>query len=76
MELAIQVHVEQLPEGLFLATSDELPGLVAQGRTVAETLEIARDVARRLIDARRERDAVPELHTTSDRHDYMIVVAP
>jgi predicted RNase H-like HicB family nuclease len=45
MELALHIHVEQLPEGLFLATSDELPGLVAQGRTVAETLEIARDVA-------------------------------
>ena len=43
MELAIRVQVEELPEGLFLATSDELDGLVAQGRTVAETLEIARD---------------------------------
>ena len=41
MELAIQVQVEALPEGLFLATSDELPGLVAQGRTVAEALDIA-----------------------------------
>ena len=44
MELAIQIQVEELPEGLYLATSDELPGLVAQGRTVAEALEIARDV--------------------------------
>ena len=42
MEPAIRVHIEGLPEGVFLATSDELPGLVAQGRTVAETLEIAR----------------------------------
>src|SRR5689334_7332367 len=56
MELAIRIHVEQLPEGLFLATSDELPGLVAQGRTVAEALDIARDVARKLIEARSERD--------------------
>ena len=55
MELAIRIHIEELPEGLYLATSDELPGLVAQGRTVAETLEIARDVARRLLEARRER---------------------
>ena len=54
MELALQIQVEELPEGLFLATADELPGLVAQGRTVAETLEIARDVARRLVGARRE----------------------
>ena len=41
MELAIRIQVEQLPEGLFLATSEELPGLVAQGRTVAEALDIA-----------------------------------
>jgi hypothetical protein len=47
MELAISIHIEKLPEGLYLATSDELPGLVAQGRTVAEVLEIARDAARR-----------------------------
>jgi predicted RNase H-like HicB family nuclease len=75
MELAIRIHVEELPEGLFLATSDELPGLVAQGRTVAETLEIARDVARKLIEARRERGAVPSLPTTTDLRDYTIVVA-
>ena len=56
MELAIRVHVERLPEGLFLATSDELPGLVAQGHTLAEALEIASDVACNLIEARRERD--------------------
>lgn len=75
MELAIQVRIEQLPEGVFLATSDELPGLVAQGRTVAETLEIARDVARKLIDARRERGLAPDVPTTMERHDYLIVVA-
>lgn len=75
MELAIQIQIEELPEGVFLATSDELPGLVAQGRTVAETLEIARDVARKLIEARREREGVPKLPTTSERRDYTIVVA-
>jgi predicted RNase H-like HicB family nuclease len=60
MELAIRIQVEELPEGLFLATSDELPGLVAPGRTVAETLEIARDVTRKLSEARRERHSLPE----------------
>jgi predicted RNase H-like HicB family nuclease len=55
MELAIRVEIEELPEGLFLATSDELPGLLAQGRTVAETLEIARDVARTLVEDRIKR---------------------
>jgi predicted RNase H-like HicB family nuclease len=57
MEVAVQIHVEQLPEGVFLAISEQLPGLVAQDRTVAETLEIARDVARRIIEARREKAA-------------------
>jgi len=75
VELAIRIHVEELPEGLFLATSDELQGLVAQGRTVAEALEIARDVARKLIEARRERGAASPLATTADRRDYTIVVA-
>ena len=75
MELAIRIQIEELPEGFFRATSDELPGLVAQGRTVSETLDLARDVARRLIEARRERGGVPVLPTTSERRDYTIVVA-
>ncbi len=51
MERIAQLHIERLPEGVYLATSDDIPGLVAQGRTVTETIEIARDVARKLIDA-------------------------
>jgi predicted RNase H-like HicB family nuclease len=46
MEHVLQIQIERLPEGVYLATSEALPGLVAQGRTVTETLEIARDVAR------------------------------
>ncbi len=45
MERIINLHIEKLPEGVYLATSDEVQGLVAQGRTVSETIEIARDVA-------------------------------
>ena len=74
MELAIDIQIEVLPEGVYLATSDELPGLVAQGRTVAETLEIARDVAKKLIEARRERGGAPPLATAADRQHYTIVV--
>jgi predicted RNase H-like HicB family nuclease len=51
-EQIINLHVELLPEGCYLATSEAVPGLVAQGRTVAETLDIARDVAKRLLEAR------------------------
>ena len=55
MELAIRLQIEESPEGVYVATSDELQGLVAPGRTVAEALDIARDVARKLTEARRER---------------------
>ena len=56
MELALNFHLDALPEGLFLATSEDMPGLVAQGRTVSENLEIARAVAERLVEAHRERE--------------------
>ena len=51
MEKIIHLHIEKLPEGYYLATSDDIQGLVAQGRTIAETIEIARDVAKKLIEA-------------------------
>ena len=50
-EYLLQLKVEELEEGGYLATSDVLQGLVAQGRTIAETLEIAQDVARKLIES-------------------------
>lgn len=60
-ERLIKLHIEKLPEGVYLATCDALPGLVAQGRTLAETLEIAQDVARKLIEAHIEHgDDLPE----------------
>ena len=72
MEQIVNLHVEKLPEGTYLATSDEVPGLVAQGRTVTETLEIARDVAKRLLEAQRQ--ARPALKETGDSFDYPLVV--
>jgi predicted RNase H-like HicB family nuclease len=50
-ERLVDVDVQRLPEGGYLATSPVLKGLVAQGRTLAETLEIAQDVARKLIES-------------------------
>ena len=50
MERIVNLHIEKLPEGLYLATSDEVQGLTAQGRTIQETIEIAQDVAKRLIE--------------------------
>ncbi len=54
MEHIVNLHIEKLPEGVYLATSDDVPSLVAQRRTIAETIEIARDVATKLIGSQRE----------------------
>lgn len=53
-EILLAIQIEALPEGGFLVTSEELPGMVAQGRTAAEALEIAQDVARKLIQSYQE----------------------
>ena len=79
MERIVKLHIERQPEGVWLATSEEIPGLVAQGRTVTETLEIARDVARKLLEARSERPGQPGLDESGavpigNRLDYPLVV--
>lgn len=74
MEQIVNLHIERLPEGMYLATSDEIPGLVAQGRTVTETLEIARDVAKKLLEAQAERQGQPVLKEAGDSFDYPLVV--
>jgi len=74
MEKIINIHVEKLPEGVYLATSDDIQGLVAQGRTIWETLEIARDVARKLLEAQGEEPRLTELFSASERFDYPLVL--
>ena len=71
MERTVNIHIEKLPEGVYLATSDDLQGLVAQGRTVAETLEIARDVARKLIEAQSN----VKLSPLADQFDYPLILS-
>jgi predicted RNase H-like HicB family nuclease len=61
-EVLLNLHIEPLEEGGYVATSDQLPGLVAQGETVEETLDIARDVARMLLESYLEHgDPVPAI---------------
>ena len=74
MERIINIHMEKLPEGLYLATSEDIQGLVAQGRTVAETMEIARDAARRLLEAQIERKGTVKLKPIKKSFDLQLVV--
>ena len=50
-EFFLELQVDPLDEGGYIATSPDFPGLVAQGRTMTETMEIAQDVARKLVES-------------------------
>lgn len=74
MEHVIQLHIEKLPEGVYLATSDAVQGLVAQDRTIQETIEIGRDVAKKLIEAQSDGSA-SLLPLAREMFDYPLIVA-
>ena len=63
MEKIINLHIEKLPEGYYLATTDDIQGLVVQGKTISETLEIARDVAQKLIESQTNISLTPVLES-------------
>ena len=54
MERIIRLQIEKLPEGVYLATSDDVQGLVVQGNSVLEVIEFAQDAARMLREIRAE----------------------
>ena len=74
MEQVVNLRIEKLPEGVYLATSDDVQGLVAQGRTVAETIAIARDVAEKLIAAQSPRPGAKPLPKIEDSFTYPLIV--
>lgn len=74
MEKIVRLHIKRLPEGVYLATSDDIQGLVAQGRTVTEALEIARDVAKKLFEAQYNRKSKKTLPEVSDDFEIPVVV--
>jgi predicted RNase H-like HicB family nuclease len=74
MENVINLHIEALEEGGYLATSEDVQGLVAQGRTVQETLDIAKDIARRLLEARAERQIAVPLKGIDSSFDFPLII--
>ncbi|HBE17816.1 MAG TPA: DUF1902 domain-containing protein [Cyanobacteria bacterium UBA11149] len=53
MQTMIKLNIEKYEEKgqeYFVATSDDLQGLVAEGKTLEEVIEIAEDVARILLE--------------------------
>ena len=77
-EVAIRVRVEALKKGRYLGTSPDVPGLVAEGRTVAETVEIAQGLARKIVESCLEHgDPLPSVFRTKQRpnKEFLVPVA-
>jgi antitoxin HicB len=75
-EAIIRIHIEPLEEGGYLATSGDVPALVAQGRTIAETLEIAEDVCKKLYESYIENgETVPEPLSRVCQGDFDTLIA-
>jgi antitoxin HicB len=50
-EATIRLHIEALKEGGYVATSPDVPGLVAEGRSVMEVVEIAQGLTRKILES-------------------------
>ena len=50
----ITLEIEHLPEGPFLGTSPDLPGLIIQADTAEEVIRLAPDIAHDLIEVMQE----------------------
>ena len=74
MERIVNLHIEKLPEGVYLGTAEAIQGLVVQGRTIQETVEIARDVAKKILEAKQEREGDHSLPPACDEFDYPLIV--
>lgn len=76
MERIIRLHIERLPEGVYLGTSDDVQGLVVQADTVALLIEYAQDAARMLRELRAEHGLdEPEGEPVPASMDVPIVLA-
>lgn len=70
-EVSIRVHIEPLVEGGYVATSPDVPGLVAEGRSVTEAVEIAQGLTRKIVESCLEHgDPIPPALTKLRRAPF------
>ena len=66
----ITLEIQKLEEGPYLGTSPELPGLIVQGKSPEEVVELAPDIARELIEVMLETgEALPPRLAPADDPD-------
>jgi predicted RNase H-like HicB family nuclease len=76
-EATIRLHVEPLDEGGYVATSPDVPGLVAEGRTMVEVVEIAQGLARKIAESCLEHgDPLPPALALADKDAPIELTVP
>ena len=77
MQTLIRLKIERFIEDVqeyFVATSEDLQGLVTEGRTVQEAIEIAEDVAKVLLDLEREKNQNFYLQDLPSQFEYPLIM--
>ncbi len=77
-EVPIRLRIGPLEEGGYVATSPNVPGLVAEGRSVTEATEIAQGLARKIVESCLEHgDPLPPAFGKSRRtgREFVVPVA-
>jgi len=76
-EVTIRLEIEPLEEGGFVATSPDVPGLVAEGRTVTECAEIAQGLARKIVESCLEHgDPLPAVFEKTGALSPLVLTVP
>lgn len=78
MKTLIKLTIERVEEAgteYYVATSDDVQGLVAEGETIEETIEIAADLVRMLLDMDGEKSR-PTYHPKHmpDQFEYPLIL--
>lgn len=65
---------EEQGEEYFVATSNDIQGLVAQGKTVGEAVTIAEDLARILLELDRDTEHKKKLSAIPEQFEYPLII--
>ena len=77
MKTLIKLKIEKFTESkeeYFVATSEELEGLVAEGKTIEEVVEIAQDVAKTLLQLEKHMDRNIKVKDISSVFEYPLIL--
>ena len=76
MKAIIKLKIERFDEKeeYFVATSDDIQGLVAEGKTVEEAVAIAEDLARILLELDSKSESIANLSALPKQFEYPLII--